>query len=131
MKMALITGISKGIGRAIAARFLEEGYSVCGTYFRDKTKAEELVAQYGSKVELFGPFDFTNIEDINRFIDVAKTYKYDSLICSAGIFSENDDFNSFDLDAFLQTMNCNFYAPLLISVGLKDNINKGGSIVLM
>lgn len=131
MKRVLVTGISKGIGRSIAERFLNEGYNLCGTFFRDKALAEELITQYGSRVELFGPYDFTRIEDINHFIDVAKAYQYDSLICSAGIFSENDDFNNFDLEDFSQTMTCNFYAPLLISVGLKDNIKKGGSIVLM
>lgn len=28
-------------------------------------------------------------------------------------------------------MNCNFYAPLMITIGLKDSILSGGSIVIM
>ena len=132
MKKVLITGVSKGIGRAIAERFLKEGYLLYGTFFRDQHKAMELVEQYGNdRVNLFGPYDFTTIEGITNFIEDVKHNQFDSVICSAGIFSENDDFNNFDLIEFNKTMNCNFYAPLLICTGLKDNILEGGSVVIM
>lgn len=131
-KNVLITGVSKGIGYAIAEKFLEEGYEIHGTFFRDEKKAKKLVEKYGTDmVKLYGPYDFTKIEDIYNFINKIKSKKFDSLICNAGIFSENDDFNEFNLEEFNKTMNCNFYTPLLVSLNLKENIKKNGSIVLM
>lgn len=53
------------------------------------------------------------------------------IICNAGVFLENDDFNNFNLYEFNKTMNCNFYTPLLISTELRDNVNRNGSIVIM
>ena len=43
MKTALITGSSRGIGRATALRLSREGYAVCVNYLERRDKAEELV----------------------------------------------------------------------------------------
>ena len=42
-KTALITGSSRGIGRAIAEVLADDGYSVCINYIKEKEKAEDLV----------------------------------------------------------------------------------------
>lgn len=131
-KKVLVTGVARGIGRGIAERFLNEGYELYGTFYTSEKKARELEENYGKdKVRLFGPYDFRNLDDTKKLLDELKKYSFDSVVCSAGLFSEQDDFNDFDLNEFQKTMNCNFYTSLILTIGLKDNINEGGSIVII
>ena len=131
-KNIFITGVSQGIGRAIAERFIKEGYCLWGTYNTGKEKAEELISLYGKDaVTLLGPFDFERLEDTQRLAERIKPFRFDAVVFSAGRLSAQDDFNDFNLDDFVATFNCNFYAPLILATSLKDQINHDGSIVIV
>lgn len=131
-KKVFITGISKGIGRSIAERFLQEGYIIYGTYFHSEKKAYDLITQYGDDcVKLFGPYDFCKLDEVQNLLNELQAYTFDCVVFNVGIFSGNDDFRNFDLKQFQEVMNCNFYASLILGIGLQNNITEGGSIVII
>lgn len=50
-KTALITGVSRGLGLAVAARLLEAGWTVCGTSRSESPEWQELAARHGTRAE--------------------------------------------------------------------------------
>ena len=130
-KKVLITGISKGIGRSVAERFLQEGYIIYGTYFHSEKKAYDLITQYGDDcVKLFGSYDFSKLDEVQNLLNELQAYTFDCVVFNVGIFSENDDFRNFDLKQFQEVMNCNFYASLILGIGLQNNTAAFCNIVL-
>ena len=51
-RVALVTGASRGIGRAIAAELAEEGHAVCINYLTHRQEAETLAEKSGTTVEM-------------------------------------------------------------------------------
>jgi len=71
MKFALVTGGSRGIGRAVALRLAKQGYSILINYQSNDAAAEEtlaLVREAGSDGELL-KFDVANREETTAAIE--------------------------------------------------------------
>lgn len=66
MKKVLITGVSKGIGKAIAQKLLKEGYYVWGTYNTDKVGAEDLL-KISRNLKLI-KCNFEDSKELNHFL---------------------------------------------------------------
>lgn len=88
----LITGASRGIGRAIALRFAAEGYHVVATDIphqqTDLAEVQALIRQENGRCDLvFG--DVSNPESVRTFVDEAKAIAghIDVLVNNAGVLS--------------------------------------------
>ena len=64
MKYALVTGGSRGIGRAIVARLAKDGYQVVINYASNQAEAEKTLEQIQGQGELL-PFDVSNAERVS------------------------------------------------------------------
>lgn len=91
-KVVLITGASKGIGKATAQRLASEGASVVLNYNTDAPSANELVQEIGQERALAVQADASKLPDLDRLVDAAveKFGKIDILIPNAGIMPMRD-----------------------------------------
>ncbi len=89
-KVAIVTGASRGIGRAIAGRLAEEGASVVVNYTKNADEAKKVVAgieEAGGKAMAVHA-DVSRVADVRRlFQETHNAYgRLDFLINNAGIF---------------------------------------------
>lgn len=103
-KIAVVTGGSRGIGRAVALKLAADGMTVVVNYNGNKEKAEAVVAEIqanGGQAEAYGcnVSDYSAVEEMMKY--VIKTYgSVDVLVNNAGITKDGlmmkmseDDFN--------------------------------------
>ena len=132
-KTAVVTGGSRGIGRAIAGRLAERGASVVFTYLQDEKSATELVASItangGSATAICA--DMAVPGDIDHLFEsvMASHGRLDILINNAGI-SMRALFEDLDLDVFRKIMDINFYGTVyLTKYALPHILASRGTIV--
>ena len=94
MKTVLITGGSRGIGKAVAMKFAENGYQIIINYVSDKTDTEQLkkeLLQVGAADILLIKADVSNSEDVKNMVkeSIEKFEKIDVLVNNAGITKDN------------------------------------------
>lgn len=91
-KVALITGGTRGIGKAIAKKFAENGYDLVINYVSENTDLDKLKKDINSKNEIL--FVRANVGDFNSCEELVKSAidkfgKIDVLINNAGITRDN------------------------------------------
>ncbi len=91
MKCSLVTGGSRGIGRAICIKMAEMGYYVLVNYKTNKEEASrtlELIKQHGGDGELM-PFDVSSKEQVRqllgKWIEINEEKFIEVLVNNAGI----------------------------------------------
>ncbi|MCB9223284.1 MAG: 3-oxoacyl-[acyl-carrier-protein] reductase [Crocinitomicaceae bacterium] len=92
-KVAIITGASRGIGKAIAQRFIEEGAKVAFTYLSSEEKAKALEAELtanGGEAKGFKS-NASDFDAAQKLVDdVVEAYgTVDVLVNNAGITKDN------------------------------------------
>jgi 3-oxoacyl-[acyl-carrier protein] reductase len=103
-RVALVTGSSRGIGRAIALRLARDGAAVAVNYRERRDQAEEvvgLITQAGGRAVAIGG-DLANADDCTRLAETARRAlgPIDILVNNAGVFRKGDlaDFDFAQID---------------------------------
>jgi 3-oxoacyl-[acyl-carrier protein] reductase len=136
-KKALVTGASRGIGRAITEQFLAEGAEVWGLGTKEPLDLEERIIQSGGKLHWISA-DLGNLSSVEKIIETAlKDVSqdgggFDILVNNAGITKDNLSFRM-SLEDFQKVLDVNLSAAFLVARTLgRDMIRRRkGSIINM
>lgn len=133
-KVALITGATAGMGKAIAELFVEEGAQVV-LMARREERLKELVEKLNckDKVAVYSKGDVTSQEDIDNAVKTAldEFSRIDILINNAGIMDSFKSVGNLDDDTWNKVIDVNLTGPMkLLRAVIPEMIkNNGGSIV--
>lgn len=132
-KCALITGGTKGIGKAVAFCLGKAGYNLVLTYASDSEVARQtsdrLQQQLGVKVSVLQA-NITKKESIDQ-IDTylqENELRLDAVVFNAGLTCR-DSFEALSLNDWEQVFFANVHFPVFLLQRIVSSINKGGSIV--
>ena len=133
-KVAVVTGGSRDIGRAISMKLAAEGAKVCINYCHNEAKARETleaVRSTGGEAILVKA-DVSRAEDVKRmFEEAAKAFggRIDILVNNAGIIVGRKGIEEQDEEWYQKLMDLNFKSCWLCTRDVLSYMKNGGSIV--
>jgi 3-oxoacyl-[acyl-carrier protein] reductase len=136
MRIALVTGGSRGIGRAISVKLAEDGYFVLVNYRSEKTEARKtlkMISEMGGRGELL-QFDVSDPVQVNK---VLEKWHEDHEELTIEVLVNNAGVNKDNLMVFMsdkewgQVIETNQYGFFYVTRHLLQNmlVNKQGRIV--
>ena len=133
-RFAVITGGTKGLGRAIAERLLSEGFDVLLTFGADQERARQVEAElrdvYRKSEIAVAQADATSTSSIDVIAGYIENHdrRLDALILNAGLTARGS-LEELDLDTWDRVFRANVDIPLFTIQRLMDRFAAGGSIV--
>ena len=130
MKTALVTGSSRGIGRAIALQLAKDGFHIILHCAGNLAKAEEvksLIEQRGGSAEI----RVCDLTDLSQTQALCKTVGHvDVLVLNASL-QYRTPWQEITVDACCAQLNCNFISSMLLMQAVADHMrqNKWGRII--
>lgn len=127
-KIAIVTGSSKGIGKAIAISFAKEGAEVIVVSHGNENDGESVVREildFGGKARYFKA-DLSNQIGVDQLFEIISNYysKIDILVNNVG-HSFSTDFNDISEETLIRDLRCNFVSTVLCSKKIKEFMPKG------
>lgn len=131
-KSAIVTGASRGIGRAVALRLAEDGYAIVVNYASNHQQAEGLVAeirQAGGTAEAIRG-DVADADDVARLFDATKKVfgRVDVVVNSAGVM-HNAPIRPDSLAVFDKTIATNLRGSFNVLAQAAQHVEPGGRII--
>lgn len=133
-KVALITGASRGIGKATAIRFAKAGYNVVINYHQANPQivqqlAQEIAQGYQTQT-LAVQADVSDESSVKRMVAQAikKFGRIDVLVNNAGIVYDRD-FGDITVEEFMQTLRVNVLGSFIVSREAAKHMLEGSAIV--
>ncbi len=131
-KVALITGASQGLGKALALAFAREGASVV-VNSRSEGPLRPVVEEIeGSGAEALAvAADVSESADVERLVDAAveRFGKIDVLVNNAGLLGPRVAIEEYPEDGWRKVIDANLTGPFLVSRAVIPHIPAGGSII--
>lgn len=124
-RRALVTGVSRGIGRAIARRLLDDGWEVIGTYRTEADAAREIAA--ADRLTLH-QVDLGDDASVGALLEALAGIALDGLVNNAGMIHFEAD-GELELEPWRRTLEVNLTAPVRLARALGGRLAEGGSIV--
>ena len=118
-KVALITGSSRGIGRATITEFAKKGYNVVINYKNSEKEATELKEQLQNDYNIKAlaiKADVSNEEEVKKMVNIiiSEFGHIDVLVNNAGIAIDKD-FEERTIDDWQKTLNTNLIGSFVVS----------------
>jgi NAD(P)-dependent dehydrogenase (short-subunit alcohol dehydrogenase family) len=131
-KYALVTGASRGIGRAIALTFAEQGISVAACYHTESEDVRSLAAeleQYDTDSYVIQT-DISSKESVARLAENVRQRfgRLDILVNNAGIIS-HIPLAAMEFDQWQQVINTNLTSLYLVTHATQNMLFEGSSII--
>ncbi|KAM0354971.1 hypothetical protein ACHAPU_000815 [Fusarium lateritium] len=131
-KVVLVTGSTKGIGKAVVERCAADGASVVINYSSDRAPADELVSRIGSDRALAVQADVSNISEIEKLVQatVEKFGRIDCVMANAAVAPMND-LESTTEEGFDKSFNLNVKGPYFLVQKAVPHMSSGGRVILV
>ncbi len=130
-KVALITGASRGIGKAIALKFAKEGAKIIVNYIKSEAEAQKVVEEIGSEAIAI-KCDVSKEDEVKNMVEKAINQfgKIDILVNNAGIVIDIP-FEEKTLEQWKRTLDVNILGTFLCTkyVAREMSKQKSGNII--